>query len=118
MTNDGAGIEVTVLDVEGVTVVHVKGSVDMLTAATLGTRLLAAVAEHPRALIVDLTELEFLASMGLQVLLDAHAAAGPDTTMVVAADGPTTSRPLQITGIDDTIALYPTRAAALQALAG
>ena len=116
--NDGGDIEVTVLDVEGVTVVQVVGSVDMLTAATLKTRLLTALAEHPRALVIDLTGLGFLASMGLQVLLDAHAAAGPETTVVVAADGPTTSRPIRITGIDDTIALYPTRAAALRDLNG
>lgn len=65
-------------------------------------------------MVVNLTDVDFLASAGMQVLVAAHQDAGPDVRLVVAADGPATSRPLKITGITDFIDLYPTRDEALR----
>ena len=67
-------------------------------------------------MIVDLTDVDFLASAGMQVLVAANEDAGPDTRLVVVADGPATSRPLKITGITDFIDLYPSLDEALEKL--
>jgi anti-anti-sigma factor len=99
-----------------VVVLAVRGDVDALSAPRLieaiGTELEAAA----DALIVDLTDVDFLASAGMTVLLEGHQAAGAKAFAVVA-DGPSTSRPLKLMGLDQELRLYPTLAAALNDLA-
>jgi anti-sigma B factor antagonist len=91
-----------------VAVVAAAGVVDMLTAPQLEEGIRAAVAKKPAGVVVDFTEVEFLASAGMGVLVAAHDEAGSDVTISVVADGPATSRPLKLVGIADIIALYPT----------
>lgn len=96
-----------------VAVVKAHGALDMLTAPQLGEDIAAVLADKPSGLIVDLTDVDFLASAGMQVLVTAHNLTDPDIRYAVVADGPATSRPLKITGLTDIIALYPTLDAAL-----
>ena len=49
-------------EVDGLAVVSVSGSVDMLTAPGLSEAIEAALAKNPKGLIVDLTKVEFLGS--------------------------------------------------------
>ena len=86
--------------VDAVAVVSVTGAVDMLTAPQL-----AIVAQYGGAL--HLTDVDFLASAGMQVLVASKDEAD-GSRLVIVADGPATSRPLKITGITDIIDLYPT----------
>ena len=58
------------------------------------------------------------ASAGLEVLVNAHRLAGSGTRLAVVADGPATSRPIQITGVDDYVPLFATANAAMAALIG
>lgn len=97
-------------------VVSVSGVVDMLTSPQLEEGITASLAKGPAALIVDLTEVEFLASAGMGVLVAAHDKATPDVAFGVVADGPVTSRPLKLVGIADIVGLYPTRDEALASL--
>jgi hypothetical protein len=46
--------------------------------------------------------------VGLEVLVSAHRSAPPTTQVAVVADGPATSRPIRITGVDQIVPLYPT----------
>lgn len=96
-----------------VTVISVRGAIDMLTAPQLADGIRAAVGESPRVVIVNMTDVDFLASAGMQVLVAAKEEVGA-TRLVVVADGPATSRPLKITGITDFIDLYPTLDEALE----
>ena len=55
--------------VDGLVVVSVSGSVDMLTAPGLSESLDSALAKKPNGLIVDLSKVEFLGSAGISVLM-------------------------------------------------
>ena len=99
-----------------VAVVSATGAVDMLTAPELAQSIRTSLGKQPKVLIVDLTNVDFLASAGMQVLVAANEDAGPDTRLVVVADGPATSRPLKITGITDFIDLYSSLDEALESV--
>ena len=95
-------------------VVRVTGDLDVLTAPTLGTYLDVALADAPSMLIVDITELEFLSSAGIGLLVETHRLTGrAGISLRVVAEGPATSRPLQRMRIDEIIDLYPTVAEAI-----
>lgn len=85
-------------------VVTAIGEVDEETAPALHERIAACVAERPRRLIIDLTGVTFLSSAGLHVLVQANVQT--PRLGVVAADR-ATLRPLQLTGLDRILALYP-----------
>jgi len=97
------------------TVLHVTGDLDVLTAPTLGTRLDVALAGAPSVLIVDLTEVEFLSSAGISMLVETHRLTErAGMSLRVVAEGPATSRPLRMMSVDEIIDLYPTAADALR----
>ena len=98
-----------------VAVVAASGDLDMLTAPQLKDAVDAALGKDPAGLIVDLTQVDFLGSAGMQVLMEAHNHVdGTDTRFAVVADGPATSRPLKITGIADLIDMYSSVEVALE----
>lgn len=101
----------------GTVVVTATGAVDMLTAPQLQDVVDAAAARKPAGLIVDMTDVEFLASAGMQVLMIAHNRLGEDTRFAVVADGPATSRPLKITGIADSLEMFSSLDVALTSFA-
>jgi anti-anti-sigma factor len=98
-----------------VAVVAASGELDMLTAPQLRDAVQSALGKSPAGLIVDLTQVDFLGSAGMQVLMEAHNQTdGTDTRFAVVADGPATSRPLKITGIADLIDLFASLDVALE----
>lgn len=64
-------IECTTEDREGVVVVRVTGSVDALTADTLGAALAAPLAAGRVRLVADLEAVDYTSSAGLRALLAA-----------------------------------------------
>lgn len=117
MTDDvSGGFAVHEHVVEGITVVEVHDVVDMLTAPLLGTALGTALAGSPRALVIDLSKVTFLASAGMTVLVKAKEQIGEQAGFAVVADGPATSRPLKLVGLDDVLNVHPTLEAALLSL--
>jgi anti-sigma B factor antagonist len=101
--------------VDRVVVVSVSGVVDILTAPQLETAIGAALAQQPAGLVVDFSDVDFLASVGMGVLVAAHEEAGLDIRFSVVAYGPATSRPLKLIGIAEIVALYATLDEALAA---
>ena len=97
-------------------VVSASGVVDMLTSPHLEASLTTSRKRNPAAIIVDLSEVEFLASAGMGVLVAAREQAASDIRFGVVASGPATSRPLTLIGLADIIGLYPTLAEARDAL--
>lgn len=91
-----------------IAVVSVAGVLDMLTSPQLEAGVTEALRKGPSALIVDLTNVNFLASAGMSALLSARDQAGPATRFAVVADSPATSRPLTLVGLADVIGLYRT----------
>jgi anti-anti-sigma factor len=91
-----------------VVVLSVCDEIDMLTAPHLTEAIRDAFSKAPAGLIVDLSEVGFLASVGMSVLVAAQQEAGTSTRFGVVADGPATSRPIKLLGVDGVLALYPT----------
>jgi anti-anti-sigma factor len=101
--------------VDRTAVVAVAGVVDMLTSPELETAIDTALQQKPGAVVIDFTDVEFLASAGMGVLVAAHDKAGSEVAISVVADGPATSRPLKLVGIADIVKLYPSLDEALAA---
>jgi anti-sigma B factor antagonist len=114
----GSTCVVSERSVDDVTIVAASGVVDMLTAPQLEEALRAALDKKPGNLVVDLTEVEFLASAGMGVLVAAHDEAGTGTRLCVVAEGPSTSRPLKLVGIADIVPLFATVDEAVASLRG
>ncbi|MET9262127.1 STAS domain-containing protein [Amycolatopsis sp. NPDC004079] len=69
----------------GVTVVHAAGVLDLTTAAQLRETTASVLLTHPRVLVLDLTEVEFLDSHGLDTLTLLRERARPGTVLRVVA---------------------------------
>jgi len=92
-------------EVDGLAVVSVTGSVDMLTAPGLAEAIDVALVKKPKGLIVDLSKVEFLGSAGISVLMKTRDTLGDATLFCVVADGPATHRPLTLLGINELMSL-------------
>jgi anti-sigma B factor antagonist len=103
--------------VDGLVVVSVAGSVDLLSAPRLTEVIDSALAKRPTGMVVDLSNVEFLASAGMSVLMAAHGNAGHSGRFGVVADGPATHRPLRLLGLGEIISLHTTLDDALSKLA-
>ncbi|MGV9410629.1 STAS domain-containing protein [Nocardia sp. NPDC003693] len=97
------------------TVLAVIGEVDLATAPALENAIESILGGKPGALIIDLSEVSFLASAGMAALVAAHQRAG-GTRIAVVADGPATGRQLRMTNLDQVFALHSTLPEALTAL--
>jgi anti-sigma B factor antagonist len=95
-------------------VVEVTGDVDMATAPDVRERINTALERRPTTLVVDLLGVEFLASAGLSLLIEVRKhALDEGIRLAVVAEGLAVRRPLEITGLDAELDIYPTQAAAL-----
>lgn len=89
-------------------VLGASGVIDMLTSPQLEASIATSVKKNPNAVIVDLTDVDFLASAGMGVLVAARDQTSPDIGFGVVASGPATSRPLKLVGLADIVGLYST----------
>lgn len=83
------------------TVIHVAGDVDLETADGLRAALKAAPPQQPgHELVVDLAEVPFLDSSGVQVLLEARMTAlAGGGALVVRNPSRMVARVLEVTGV-------------------
>ena len=93
---------------DDITLLTVGEVVDLATAPALEQAIDGLLAEEPKALIVDLSGVTFLASVGLRLLVSTHDKLGEAGQFAVVASGPITSRPIQLTKLDEVFAMYPT----------
>ncbi len=82
----------------------------------LEAALTSAMTGAPQAIVVDLSAVTFLASTGMGVLIAAHDKLPATTPLAVVADGPATSRPLDLIGFADVLNMRPTLDEALSAV--
>ncbi len=106
MTHDELSIDLKTED-SGTLIFKLRGSLDLATAPTVRAALTEATEKGNHDLIVDLTQLEFLDSTGLGVLIGAHrrAAERGGSFRLIVADGPI-SRLLNITGLIAVFSVY------------
>jgi anti-sigma B factor antagonist len=97
--------------------VLVRGDVDIYTAPRLNEALDAAIRETRGAFVVDLCDVAFLDSSGVNVLLRARAVLGrEDRALVVVCPPGATRRIFEVAGIADLLALFDSRRQAAASL--
>jgi anti-sigma B factor antagonist len=91
-------------------VVSLRGEIDALTAPRLGSRLLGLADEGNRAVVVDLTEVSFMDSTGIGVLVNAlrHYTAR-HMQMVLVCPTARVLRPFQVTGLVGHLTIVDSR---------
>jgi anti-anti-sigma factor len=62
-------MQISRLDTDGITVLGINGRIDAGTAEQFKEKLLATVGDAPVRLVLDFTEVEFVSSIGLRVLV-------------------------------------------------
>jgi anti-anti-sigma factor len=94
----------------------VSGEIDIASAPRLITSLNEALGECSMPVVVDLTDVDFMDSTGLALLLNAHRrlARRGQGFAVVCSDGPV-RRVFTITDMVETLRVRPDREAAVQA---
>ena len=100
---------------DGVCVVRLGGELDLYNAQTLRDAFLEACSNDPRKLVVDLSEVEFIDSTALGVLVEARARLANRRAFLLAAPRLETRRALEISGLDRHFGLHETVDAALAA---
>jgi anti-sigma B factor antagonist len=88
-------------------VCEVAGEIDLLTAGQFRTGLGQAVLDKSSVLVVDLSGVTFLGSMGVSVLVEAHQTVGPGVLRVVTGDG-VSRRAIEVMGLDQVLAIFAT----------
>lgn len=99
-------------------IVDVAGQIDLLTVHTVRRHVDGALSRSPAALVIDFTDVDFLSSAGLGMLVAVRATTPEAIPIAVVADGPATSRPIKLIGVDAMVPLYATRDEAVAALEG
>jgi anti-sigma B factor antagonist len=100
----------------GATVVSVAGEIDLNTAPAFEAAIGEALAQEPAVLVIDLSQVQFMASVGLRILVAAQEKVGESVQVAVVASSRATSRPIELTGLDKVFSLYPTLDEALLAV--
>jgi len=98
----------------GIAVLAVGGEIDMLTAPQFETAIDDVLAEDPQTLVIDLTEVTLLASVGLRLLATANERFVLATAkrsvesggFAVVAGAPATIRPIELTDLNEIFDLY------------
>jgi anti-sigma B factor antagonist len=106
---------------QGVCVVRVAGEVDLSHEEELRAELRRAVASDAQAIVVDLTECEFIDSTGVRVLLLSRDAQGSEEDsggLAVAASSEQILRVLTVMGVAQVIPIRATVDEAAAALSG
>lgn len=107
---------------DGVRVVAVRGELDLSTAAELERPLEEAISGGDSSVLIDLTECEFIDSTGIAVIvrawqrLDRGAGGGGEGRIAVCSGNDQVRRVLDVTGLEASIPVHPTRAEGLAAL--
>ncbi len=97
------------------TIARLIGSANMVVSTDLKDQLLDLVADEPRQLILDLSRLEFISSMGLSGIIAAHLRCRHHNGMVkLAAPRPEILELLTVTNLTR---LFPIHASVEEAMA-
>jgi anti-sigma B factor antagonist len=100
--------------VDGGVVVRLAGELDLYNADAVRVALADAIAGSPQRLVVDLSQVEFIDSTALGVLIEARSKLGKGA-VVLASPGAETRRALQVSGLDRHLPVHDSVDAALAA---
>ena len=114
---EGVVVDVSVFDHpdDGVAVVALRGQLDIDTAANLRGALRTALERPVPRIVVDMSEVEFVDSTALAVLIEARSKLGNRRAFLLAGPSLETKRALEISGLDRHFSLYDSVPEALAA---
>ncbi|NUT48308.1 MAG: STAS domain-containing protein [Saccharothrix sp.] len=96
-------------EVDGLAVTKVTGDVDLAGVDLVRAELAAQVRRRPPVLVVDLSGVTVLGSLGIAALLDAHRdATTAGVGFAVVASHRSVVRPLRLTEVDRLLTVAPT----------
>jgi anti-sigma B factor antagonist len=98
---------------DGAAVVSIGGEIDLSTAPAFEEAITQALEINPTVLAIELSGVTFMASVGLRILAATNEKVGKSTRIAVVANSPAACRPIQLTGLDHVVSLYPSLDAAL-----
>lgn len=94
-------------EVDGHAVVRLKGELDIATVDDLRNDLRKARQAHGEHVILDMTELEFMDSQGLSVIVSCHkAVTAAGGSLALVAPRPIVRRTLEITGLSGRLHVF------------
>ena len=97
---------------------RLSGEIDFTSAGAVQSALLGMILPGGGTMIVDLSQVTFLDSSGVGVLVQAHRVATErDTRLLLVASEPV-RKLLRLTGLDTVLETYDERSAAEAALSG
>lgn len=115
-----APFETSFAEVDGVRVVAVRGELDLSTAPDLEGPLGDALAGGEASVLIDLTECEFIDSTGIALIVRAWQQLDGDDEhggqLVISNNNDQVQRVLEISGLNLSIQIHPSREAGLEAL--
>jgi anti-sigma B factor antagonist len=101
-------------DRDGHALVTATGEIDAATADSLATAVSAALSGGQKHVLVDFTDVTFIDSTGLGVLVKSHRAAEvADATFAVVHPTPQTRKLIRVLGLDQLLHVYDTYEQAL-----
>ncbi|MDX5421973.1 MAG: STAS domain-containing protein [Hymenobacteraceae bacterium] len=99
-----------------ISIIKVAGELDANTAVVADNSFTEAIATVPSVIVVDLTELQYISSAGLGVILAAfHECRSKGIHLLFFGLQPKTKNVLEILGLEKVITIFRTREEALQA---
>lgn len=100
-----------------ITIVAIKGELDLATSSQLEVELTVLLNEGHKRLVVDLGEVPFIDSTGIKALLTAHQRVeGEKGDFRLAAPQPTVVKVIRLTALDQLLHLDDTVQDAIEAL--
>jgi anti-anti-sigma factor len=115
-----APFETSSSEVDDVRVVAVRGELDLSTAPELEGPLDEALAGGDASVLIDLTECEFIDSTGIAMIVRAWQKLDGDEEragkLVISSNNDQVQRVLEISGLNLSIPIHPSREAGLAAL--
>ena len=101
-------ISTTVTYHHGIAVLAISGEMDLASAAAVEHAIAEVLAKDPPSLIIDLLGVQFLASAGVAILLNAREKFVDCERFSVVAHGRMTSRAIQLLDLDRVLSLQET----------
>jgi anti-sigma B factor antagonist len=111
--------ELRVEPFEDVTVITVTGELDLATVPALRGALLGAIDRHARRLVLNLSGVSFIDSVGVGAVLHAKRRLGPDGAVAVVLAPDSYARVIfEVVGADRVLEVHADGATARASLAG
>jgi anti-sigma B factor antagonist len=105
----------SVQSIDGGSIVRLGGELDLYNAGVIRDALMQAAADGPERVVVDLSEVDFIDSTALGILIEASRKLPNRKGFLLAGPGLETRRALEISGLDRHFAVHQTVDEALAA---